>query len=252
MCGRYTLIRLADFTDMFPWIRPPVSTPNLPNSLTDGRFNIAPTQTVPVVTAHGEPRVEFFKWGLVPSWSKEGTCDAKMINARVEGVAEKPAFRAAFRKRRCLVPASGFYEWKKGPDGKTKTPKYIRMKDGKPFAFAGLWEVWHDRAAPRDTPPLVTCTIITGQPNELVRDIHDRMPVILQPKHYRQWLETPEEQAESLLRLLAPYPPDLMEAYTVSREVNSPKNDAPRLIEPAAEEPLAKPAPKAVHQPELF
>lgn len=224
MCGRYTLIRLADFTDMFPWIRPPQGSPP------GARFNIAPTQPVAVVPNDGRNEVEFFRWGLVPSWAKDPSIGSRLINARREGIAEKPAFRAAFKRRRCLIPASGFYEWKKNPDGKSKTPMYIRMKDSRPFAFAGLWEVWRSP----DGSELSTCTIITGPPNRLVQTIHDRMAVILRPGDYQAWIDPVERPADSLTALLEPFPAELMEAFPVSRAVNSPGNDGAALIEPAA------------------
>jgi putative SOS response-associated peptidase YedK len=227
MCGRYTLIRLADFTDMFPWIR---AAP--PSEWDRPRFNVAPTQRVAVVPNDGRNQVDFFQWGLVPHWAKDASCGSRMINARREGVADKPAFRSAFRRRRCLVPASGFYEWKKHPDGKTKTPMHIRMKDKKPFAFAGLWEVWR---AP-DGSKLQTCTIITGPPNELVGAIHDRMPSILKPEDYHRWLDPDELPTEELTEMLQPYPAELMEAYAVSRAVNAPKNDSPELIAPVTDD----------------
>src|SRR5687767_7448984 len=168
MCGRYMLIRLADFTNLYPWILP--SDQDAP-----ARFNIAPTQSVAVVTNLPEPNIDYFHSGLIPSWAKDPGIGNRMINARAETLAEKPAFRTALRRRRCLVPADGFYEWKKDPGGKTKTPMYIGMKSGGVFAFAGLWETWH---AP-DGSVLPSCTLITTQPNELMADIHDRMPVII-------------------------------------------------------------------------
>jgi putative SOS response-associated peptidase YedK len=235
MCGRYTLIRLADFTDMFPWIR---TAP--PSEWTQPRYNIAPTQRVAIVPNDGRNEVDFFQWGLVPSWARDASCGSRMINARREGIAEKPAFRSAFRRRRCLVPASGFYEWKKHADGKTKTPMHIRMRDGKPFAFAGLWEVWRGPEGKK----LSTCTIITGPPNDLVRDIHDRMPSILRPEHYHKWLDPDEASPEALTELLQPFPAEWMEAYPVGRAVNSPKNESPELIEPA--KPEAAPAAGAL------
>lgn len=231
MCGRYTLIRLADFTDMFPWIRSSAESAGESSTSPPPRYNIAPTQAVPVVPNDGRDEVDYFQWGLVPSWAKDPSCGSRMINARSEGIADKPAFRAAFRRRRCLVPASGFYEWKKHPDGKTKTPMYVRMKDAKPFAFAGLWEVWRTP----DGSELPTCTIITGRPNDLVGQIHDRMAVILRPEDYRKWLDPGERPTEELAALLQPYPAELMEAYAVSRAVNSPRNDGPDLIAPAAD-----------------
>ncbi|HEY7090573.1 MAG TPA: SOS response-associated peptidase [Tepidisphaeraceae bacterium] len=223
MCGRYTLIRLADFTDMFPWIRPPEAP------ATPSRYNIAPTQPVAVVPNDGRNRVDFFHWGLVPSWAKDPSIGNRMINARVEGLSEKPAFRAALRRRRCLIPASGFYEWKKSPDGKSKTPMYIRMRDHKPFAFAGLWEVWH---AP-DGLSLRSCVILTCPPNKLLESIHDRMPVILDPDDYQRWLEPAELESDKLAPILRSYPAERMEAFAVGRGVNSPKNESASNIEPA-------------------
>jgi putative SOS response-associated peptidase YedK len=150
-----------------------------------------------------------------------------MINARAESVAEKPSFRSAFKKRRCLVPGDGFYEWKK--TAKKKQPFYIRMKDGQPFAFAGLWERWH----PPDGKEVETFTIITTEPNDLMRTIHDRMPVILHPKDFEAWLNPGIEDAQRLAHLLRPFPAENMEARPVSARVNSPKNDGPQCLEPA-------------------
>lgn len=226
MCGRYTLIRLADFTDMFPWIRgPAVEVP--------ARYNIAPSQPVAVVPNDGKSRIDFFNWGLIPSWAKDPSIGNRMINARAETLDAKPAFRNALRRRRCLVPASGFYEWRKNPDGKTKTPMYIRLKGAKPFAFAGLWEVWHSS----DGSEIRSCTIITGQPNELITPIHDRMAVILKEQDYARWLTPGELGPEATMPILAPYPADQMEAIEVSRTVHSPKNDIPECIEPITSEP---------------
>src|SRR2546423_1862229 len=151
MCGRYTLIRLADFTDIFPWIRAPQQWP-------EARYNIAPSQSVAVVANNRDNQIEFFRWGLVPSWAKYESICNRIINARCETLASKPMFKTALKRRRCLIPASGFYEWKKLPDGKTKTPMYIRMKGGKPFAFAGLWDRWKSP----DGSELLSCTIVTG------------------------------------------------------------------------------------------
>src|SRR5438128_1258637 len=162
MCGRYTLIRLADFIDVFPWI-------HLPDQAMTPRYNIAPSQPILAVPNDGRNRMEEFQWGLVPAWAKDPSIGNKMINARAESLATKPAFRTAFRRRRCIIPADGFYEWRKEADGKTKTPMYVRMKSRKPFAFAGLWDVWR----PPDGSELPTCTIITGEPNELLKSIHD-------------------------------------------------------------------------------
>lgn len=154
-----------------------------------------------------------------------------MINARAETVAEKPAFRTALRRRRRLIPADGMYEWKKAPDGKTKTPMYIRLTGGRPFVFAGLWDVWH--APDGSTPP--PCTIITGAPNELVGRIHDRMAVILPQSAYERWLDPEELDAADLAALLKPYPAAEMGAFPVSRTVNSARNETPECVAPTAE-----------------
>jgi putative SOS response-associated peptidase YedK len=157
-----------------------------------------------------------------------------MINARAETLADKPAFRTALRRRRCLLPADGFYEWRREPDGKTKTPMYIRLKGGEPFAFAGLWDVWH---AP-DGSTVPSCTVVTGPPNPLVQSIHDRMPIILPRDRYEQWLDPKEQDAAAMADLLRPFPADAMEAYPVSRTVNSPKNDVAACVAPIASEGL--------------
>lgn len=225
MCGRYVLLTLADFTDLFPWIRPADAPP-------PPRYNIAPTQAVAVVPNKPSPQVEFFHWGLVPSWAKDPAIGNRMINARAETLAEKPAFRTALKRRRCLIPAHGFYEWRKNPDG-TKTPLYIAMKSAKPFAFAGLWDEWHDPGG----SVLPSCTIITTNPNALLKTIHDRMPAILRPDQYRQWLDPAEKDPRDLMPLLSPYPAEEMMATAVSRAVNSPKNDSPECIQPMTSEP---------------
>jgi putative SOS response-associated peptidase YedK len=191
------------------------------------RYNIAPTQ--PVLAAYldddGQRGLTFFQWGLIPSWSKDVSLGAKMINARSETVAEKPAFRNAFKRRRCLIPADGFYEWQK-QNGK-KQPIYIHGTDGRPFALAGLWEVWQDPEGTR----LQTCTILTTTPNELMAAIHDRMPVIIEPEDYATWLE-PGQNPDTALHLLRPYPAEKMAAYPVSTAVNNPRNDSPECIQP--------------------
>src|SRR5687768_2701412 len=201
MCGRYTLIRLDDVLEKFPWIEhsPPDLVP---------RYNIAPTQPLLAVANDNPNEFTHFMWGLVPSWAKDPSVGNRMINARAETIAEKPAFRNALKRRRCLVIADGFYEWKPQPgSGKKpmKTPMYIRMKDAKPFAFAGLWETWHDRSAGTGSE-LRSCTLITTQPNELMKPIHDRMPVIIPPDRYRDWLADGEIDPDRAQEMLAPYP----------------------------------------------
>ena len=223
MCGRYSLTtapealrRLFDFS-------------NLPNLA--ARYNIAPTQDVPVVRSAGggdggELELAMLRWGLVPSWAKEISIGARMINARAETVAEKPAFRSAFRDRRCLVPADGFYEWRT-EDGK-KQPFRIGMKGGAPFALAGLWERW----APEGEEPVETVTIVTTDANDKLRPIHHRMPVILAPDDYATWLDTGAEDAGPARALLRPYPGEPMAFYRVNPRVNNARNDDPECIAP--------------------
>jgi putative SOS response-associated peptidase YedK len=220
MCGRYTLINLAALTQAFPWIDEPP-----PNDVS--RYNIAPTQPVLGIANNHADRFEHFHWGLIPSWAKDPAIGNRMINARAETLAEKPAFRTALRRRRCLIPADGFYEWRKDPGGKTKTPMLIRMKTGDVFAFAGIWETWHSP----DGSVLPSCTVITARPNELMATIHDRMPVILKPEDYQRWLDPNERDPAGLNDLLQPFSADQMDARPVSRTVNSPKNDSPACIE---------------------
>jgi putative SOS response-associated peptidase YedK len=220
MCGRYTLVSLSEFTDLFPWIRGG-DAPVPP------RYNVAPTQPIAVVTNTKAPAIDFHVWGLVPSWAKDPSIGNRMINARAETLAEKPTFRTALKRRRCVVPADGFYEWKRNSDGKTKTPMHITLRSGKPFAFAGLWDVWHSA----DGSELPSATIITTAPNELMADIHDRMPVLLDEAGMKRWLD-PAEHAnpEPLLSLLRPFPADAMQARAVSKLVNNPRNEGPDLL----------------------
>ena len=164
------------------------------------------------------------RWGLVPSWAKDEKMGARMINARGETVAEKPSFRSAVKSRRCLVPANGFYEWVRTPDG--KQPHYIHFSDGRVFAFAGLWERW----TKGEGGPLDTCTIITTTPNDLIANLHDRMPVILPPDHFSEWLEPAPLTSAGLQDLLVPHTADGMEAYPVSTYVNKPANDDSECI----------------------
>lgn len=221
MCGRFTLICLADFTNLFPWILPPDQQPQ-------PRYNIAPTQSVAAAPNTATPKIQFFHFGLIPSWAKDPAIGNRMINARAETLSEKPAFRTALPRRRCLIPASGFYEWRKNPDG-SKTPMYIRLNHDRPFAFAGLYDHWQSP----DGSLITSCTIITTQPNELLRNIHNRMPVILLEDHYRQWLSPAEQDPAALTKLLMPYPADQMLAGPVSHTVNNPKIDSPECIQPA-------------------
>jgi putative SOS response-associated peptidase YedK len=224
MCGRFTLtVDPDELMDAFPGVTLPAEGALTP------RYNIAPSQAVAVVANNGKHAIEFFKWGLIPSWAKDPAIGNRMINARAETLAEKPSFRSAFKKRRCLILADGFYEWRTEPGSKTKTPMYIRLKSGEPFAFAGLWEAWR---APEDRATL-SCTIITTTPNSLMEKIHDRMPAILKPDAYDRWLDPAEQEPDRLSSLLRPYPASHMTAYAVSRLVNKPEIDSPECIAPA-------------------
>lgn len=205
---------------MFPWL-------NVPDNM-EARYNVAPTQPVAVVPNDGENRLDFFIWGLIPSWAKDPKIGSRMINARAETVDQKPSFKAAFRRRRCLVLADGFYEWKQEPGSKAKTPMYIKLKSGDPFGMAGLWEIWHNG----DGSEIRSCTIITTEPNERLAEIHNRMPVILPEEQHRRWLKPDEGDPNELKSLLIPYASDKMTAYPVSRLVNNPANDVPACIEP--------------------
>lgn len=193
------------------------------------RYNLAPTQLMPVVVNDGARVLDAYRWGLIPSWAKDASIGNKLINARGETVAEKPSFRSALKRRRCLVLVDGWYEWKQST--KPKTPFLFKRKDGRPLAFAGLWEEW---TAP-DTGELVrTCTIITVGPNALMAPIHDRMPVILPPEARELWLRPEPQESSALLPLLVPYAEDTLEAYEVSRVVNAPGNDVPECIQRVA------------------
>ncbi len=221
MCGRFTL------TDPDADLAVQFNLPEIPDL--QPRYNIAPTQPVPAVRVapDGTAReMVMLHWGLIPFWAKDPKIGSRMINARSETAAEKPAFRAAFRRRRCLVVADGFYEWKKANG--TKQPFYIRLRDTRPFAFAGLWERWKGH----DDDVIDSCTLLTTQPNDLLRQVHNRMPVILQPRDYDLWLDPEVQKPELLQPLLLPYPPEEMDAYPISRYVNSPDNDTPKCIEP--------------------
>ena len=185
-------------------------------------YNIAPSQNIPVILNDGSNNVRLIRWGLVPSWAKDLSIGYKMINARAETITEKPAFKRLIKGRRCLIFTEGFYEWKKL--GKGKQPYFIRMKDQQAFAFAGLWDIWE-----KEGDALVSGTIITTGANNLVADIHDRMPVIISPDSYEIWLD---HDGKDIMNLLKPYPAEEMEAYPVSRLVSSPANNSPDNIYP--------------------
>ena len=221
MCGRFVLMTPGkDLAEKFGLEEVPDLQP---------RYNIAPTQMVVVIRLDRntlQRRLVQVKWGLIPFWAKDPSIGNRLINARAESARDKPAFRAAFKSRRCLVPADGFYEWKKGK-GHQKQPYFIRNADESPFAFAGLWESW---TAP-EGETIESCTILTTDANDLTRPIHDRMPVILHPKEYELWLD-PEVKDPNLLKpLLRPYPSDQMIVKPVSPKVNKASYDAPDCVE---------------------
>lgn len=192
---------------------------------TRARYNVAPTQDVLAVRQQAEGHTAvMLKWWLVPAWAKDPSMGARMINARSETVTEKPAFREAFKRRRCLIPASGFYEWQR--QGARKQPYYFQMKDGQPFAFAGLWERWVDAGGKE----VETCAILTTVCNDLLRPVHERMPVIIAPTTYEQWLEPQVRDGELLQALLCPYPSQEMESYPISLRVNNPAYDDEQCV----------------------
>jgi putative SOS response-associated peptidase YedK len=206
---------------------------SLGETLLDPSFNVAPTNEVYVVLESGETRrVEAMRWGLVPFWAKSPAVGAKMINARAETIATKNAYRRSLEKRRCIIPADGFYEWQKLPGQKAKQPMYIHRADGDRFAFAGLWEVWRNPERP-DDPPLHSCTIITGAANEAVAPVHDRMPVMLPPDAWDTWLDNEVRDVAVASRLLVPAPSSIIAMHPVSTDVNRVSNKGASLIEPA-------------------
>lgn len=250
MCGRFTQQRpTAEIAAIF------AATP----LAEDGgeRFNVAPTQRVSVVVERDDGRaVDLFRWGLVPAWAKDPRVGSRMINARAETVASSPAFRGALRRHRCIVPADAFYEWRRGPSGAgqvaagqaasghvgaghaasgpvragsatRRQPFAIHRRDGAPLAFAGLWSAWRD---PRVPEPLLTCTIVTTTPNELMASIHDRMPVILPPDAWDRWLDPAPADPAEFQRLLVPCPAEWLEAIPVGSLVNSVRNQGPALV----------------------
>jgi putative SOS response-associated peptidase YedK len=202
----------------------------VPEEALAARWNVAPTDDVyGVVFRHGRRQMEVFHWGLVPLWAKDPSVGSRMINARAETVATRNAFRPALESRRCLIPADGFYEWRKQPGTRTKQPFFIRRADGQPMAFAGLWETWRDPQG----GVLRSCTIVTTEANDDVAPLHDRMPVILEPRHWDRWLAEQDGDPSRLTPLLVPAAPGIVTLQPVGRLVNSVRNDGPELIEPA-------------------
>lgn len=224
MCGRYALAQEHEALRIrFGFTEEPTS-PFVHSS----RFNIAPTQNAPIITNGQYLKLRTMRWGLIPHWAEEAAIGNSLINARSETVAEKPSFRDAFRKQRCLVPATGFFEWKKEPLSKSKQPFFIATRNRGIFSFAGLWSIWKD---PKTAEEILTYTILTTEPNDLMRGIHNRMPVILPVEREKEWLDLSSTPG-ALRELLAPYPSEFMDAFPVSKVVNSPRNDNPSCIAP--------------------
>lgn len=216
MCGRFTLTQSPDAVAQAFEIEASEFPP---------RYNIVPSQPIGVILQSSDlPKRQFrlMQWGLIPSWAKDPSIGSKLINARSETVHEKPSFRAAFKRRRCLIVADGFYEWQKKGTGR-KQPYYFSMKNRDIFAFAGLWESWQD---------IETCTILTTSANELLEPIHERMPVIIKPENYDFWLDPTIQQPEILAPLFEPFPVEQMTATSVSTAVNTPSNDSELCIQP--------------------
>jgi putative SOS response-associated peptidase YedK len=219
MCGRFALHTTPDYLRRLLGF---VERPNFPP-----RYNIAPMQPIPIVRIdNGARHFALVRWGLVPSWVKDPRKFALLINARAEGIAEKPSFRAAIRRRRCLVPADGFYEWRR--EGKSKRPYFIRARGGEPMAFAGIWETWIDiDGGETDTAAIVTCAA-----NAVLMPIHERMPVVIPPEAFDRWLDSDEKNFGEACALLTPAPDDALEAYEVSPRVNKVANDDASNIAP--------------------
>ena len=222
MCGRYTLfVDPADLMARFG-----LTETHAPERVTQPRYNIAPSQGVAVTFNDAANALSVAQWGLIPSWSKDPAIGYKMINARSETVTEKPSFRGPFKNKRCLIYASGFYEWRKDDAaGKTKTPMFISLKSGEPYAMAGLWDAWKE---PNSGEWMRTCTILTTGANELLSGVHDRMPVILPREECEEWLL--QTNPVALLALLRAYPAEAMRFWPVSTRVNSVRNDGAELV----------------------
>ncbi|HBE20709.1 MAG TPA: hypothetical protein DEG17_03520 [Cyanobacteria bacterium UBA11149] len=222
MCGRFTQSKLGNaIAEIFQLTEVPALTP---------RYNIAPTQSVATIlktVALEEKQLKMLHWGLIPSWAKDRSIAVKLINARAETVSIKPAFRSAFRQRRCLVLADGFYEWQQQENKTIKQPFYFRFRDEHPFALAGLWESWQDVTG----KIIDSCTILTTEANKLVSSIHHRMPVILNPADYDLWLDPGVKKLEVLHNLLRPYPTDDLISYPVTKAVNNANYDSVSCID---------------------
>jgi len=219
MCGRFTLSYKADELQLS------LGLADIPSGL-EPRYNIAPTQAIPAILNNKERKIEYIYWGLVPSWAKDISIGSKMINARSETILEKPSFKTSFQRRRCIILADGFYEWKKSNQNKSSTPYYFQLRDRSIFAFAGIYDIWHSP----EGGELWSGSVITCAANDLVAPIHERMPVILNRETMWNWLDN--VPVEKLIRMMSPYPPDEMIKTEVSTKVNSALFDTPECITP--------------------
>ena len=234
MCGRFARYSLSRELERYFNAHPP-SFEIQPN------YNVVPTQEIPVVVLQEDERhIRKRHWGLVPFWAKDISIGSRMINARAETITSKPAFRAALKQRRCLIPANGFYEWQ-GKAG-SKQPYYFHLPSGEPFAFAGLYEIWEDKDAPPETGPYKSCTIITTDASESVKDIHSRMPLILRPEAYEEWLDPDNKEPAKIEELLKTKYVQELKRYPVSRMVNKVGNNQKGCMQPL----------KYMEQPELL
>lgn len=236
MCGRFVSASPPDELARY------FDVDQVSETVLEPSYNVAPTNDVYVVVeSGGVRRLDTFHWGLIPFWAKDAKVGQKMINARAETLAEKSAYKRPFQKRRCIIPADGFFEWKKVPGQAAKQPMYIHRTDGEPMAFAGLWELWRpknegeDGDGPTSTDESTwvrSCTIITGKPNETMEPIHDRMPVMLPPSAWSDWLAPDNDDIEALGKLFVPVPAQLITAHPVTTRVNSVRSKDSGLIEP--------------------
>jgi putative SOS response-associated peptidase YedK len=227
MCGRFARYSLSRELERYFNAHPAALE-------LDPNYNVAPTQEIPVIVIHEDGRhIKKRHWGLVPFWAKDISIGSGMINARVETVTSKPAFRAALKQRRCLIPADGFYEWK-GKAG-NKQPYYFQLPSGEPFAFAGLYEIWEDKEAPPEAGPYKSCTIITTDASESVKDVHNRMPLILKPEAYDAWLDPGNKEPAKIEELLKTAYVKELKRYPVSKLVNQVGNNKKECMEPLKE-----------------
>jgi putative SOS response-associated peptidase YedK len=229
MCGRARLSSDVSEIKLVFSIPPERPTPNVP-----ANWNAAPTEDLPVIrydARAGQRSLDAMRWGLVPFWAKDPKIGDRMINARADKLLTSNAFKRPFERKRCIVPADGFYEWQKLEGKRTKQPWFIRRRDGEPLAFAGLWETWHDPNEEDDAAPLRSCVIITTDPNELLAPIHDRMPVVLPESEWDTWLDVENHDVAALRKLLVPFPAGELEAWAVSTRVNKADNNGPELLD---------------------